>query len=199
MPRKTKNRKSNTTILVITEGSTEKLYLDSFRREVRLHNLTVSPKEATHSSLDAILKMAFKAYDSGVYDIICCAFDHDVDTTLTRKTRDDLRKARNKGIVFLDSNPSFEVWFLAHFLLPSHSYSNQGSVIDELNRHIPGYDKKKEWQEKHSMYQLLHDKLPRAIKNCEQLRISCVGDEKATYSNVDKFFTEVVKDYQFSL
>ncbi len=77
MGRKSKKIKLVRTMLIITEGSTEKLYFDSLRECLRIPGLSVVPREAKHSSLNDILKNALASYDEYMYDSVWVVFDQD--------------------------------------------------------------------------------------------------------------------------
>ncbi len=58
MARKSKRVPPVRPILVVTEGSSEKIYFTSLREALRVPGLTIIPKEAKHSSLQYVLEKA---------------------------------------------------------------------------------------------------------------------------------------------
>ena len=58
--------------------------------------------------------------------------------------KDIIGKAKKKNVSVLFSNPSFEVWFLDHYIYTEKSYLNQDELIADLKRYLPEYEKNKD-------------------------------------------------------
>ena len=58
MARKSKRIPPVRTILVVTEGRSEKIYFNSLRESLKVPGLTIIPKVAKHSSLQYVLEKA---------------------------------------------------------------------------------------------------------------------------------------------
>ena len=109
------SRKVNKTILIVTEGQTEKLYFESFpvlTLTVEAINLEGQSKLKLIESTQSIIENSDKEYDE-----IWCVFDMDIK--MGEKELSDFDNAITKGIE-LDfkvaySNDSFELWFYLHF------------------------------------------------------------------------------------
>lgn len=54
-------------------------------------------------------------------------------------------RKENKGIMFIETNPCTEFWFLLHFLptLQVKHYTSYEQLLPELQRYMPGYEKTK--------------------------------------------------------
>ena len=171
MPRKTNKIPSNKTILIVVEGQTEQIYFSEMNVYERNKGISVTTRKASHSDIGHIINSAISENSSGVYDSIWCVFDRDTvqRDNLETKLPQLIKKATQKGIKIADSNPAFEIWFLAHYQKPQLYYSSQDALIDELKKHIDGYVKDCRWLERKNIYSLLKDKQEQAIINCSIL------------------------------
>jgi hypothetical protein len=90
------------------------------------------------------------------------------------------------GILFAESFPCFEVWFLAHYVLPQKYYPNQNPVIQELQDHINGYCKELHWFRRSDLYSLLKTNQERAIERANKLlkQYEDTHDTKVTRTTV---------------
>ncbi|AEV29422.1 hypothetical protein SpiGrapes_1615 [Sphaerochaeta pleomorpha str. Grapes] len=191
MGRRSKKIELVRTMLIITEGSTEKLYFDSLRECLRIPGLTIVPREAKHSSLNDILKNALASYDEDAYESVWVVFDRDTQSHYSEKTRTLIAKAKRKGILFADSMPCFEIWILAHFCLPQAYYHTQEQVEDQLKRHIPGYAKEIDWHKRHSLYRELLPSLKNAITHGKALTAKAENDIQKTNTLVWKIIENI--------
>lgn len=191
MGRRSKRIKLVQTMLIITEGSTEKLYFDSLRDCLRIPGLTVVPREAKHSSLNDILKNALASYDEDAYESVWVVFDRDTQSEYSEKTKSLIAQAKRKGILFADSMPCFEIWILAHFCLPQACYHTQDQVEYQLKRHIPDYTKEIDWHKRHSLYRELLPSLKDAVNNGKALTQKAENDIQKTNTLVWKIIEEI--------
>ena len=195
MSRKTKKLKSNKTILIVAEGTTEKIYFSQMKSVERILGITIIPRQAKHSSLEAVLDTAIKEAKESIYDSIWCVFDRDI-LLGPRNTPDlqaKLQQAKSLGILFADSFPAFEIWFLLHFVLPQQHYSGQKELIKELEKHIKGYTKNNDWLIKAKLYTGLRPFLPVAKEN-SLILAKRNGKNKSpdcSMCNVFKLFDEI--------
>lgn len=196
MPRKTGKLKGNKTFLLVVEGPTEKIYFSDVKTNSHIPGVTITPKIAKHSDLNSILKTAISEFDTGVYDSVWCVFDRDtiVSNGMSEELTDQYNKALEKGIHFADSMPAFEVWFLLHFAMPAQFYSSQDSVIKELRKHIPDYDKDQRWLSSACLYTKLKPHLEEAMNKAVELdkKKESSENDTATISHVYKLFEELL-------
>ena len=190
MPRKTGKIPSNKTFLIVVEGKTEQLYFSEMKSIERIPGITIIPKQAKHSSLDSILKTALDEKKSKVYDSVWCVFDYDtiLEKGISEKTNKLKTQVEKCGIYIADSLPSFEIWFLLHYVIPQKYYSNQNALIKELYKYFPEYKKAM-----YSIYSKLKDFNNTAIKNSYSLseRNKQFQDSQASFCNVHKIFEEL--------
>jgi hypothetical protein len=112
---KVDSRQVNRTILIVTEGQTEKLYFESFpvlTLTVEAINLKGQSKLKLIESTQSIIENSDKEYDE-----IWCVFDMDIK--MGEKELSDFDNSILKGqeldFKIAYSNDSFELWFYLHF------------------------------------------------------------------------------------
>ena len=192
MPRKTRKIQSNKTVLIVVEGTTELNYFSEMKAVERIPGITVIPKQAKFSSVASIFKTALAEQKSKLYDAIWCIFDY--DTVLEKGMSEDTKKLKTEvekcGIYIADSLPAFEIWFLLHYVIPKKYYTDQESLIKELQIHLPEYKKSM-----HSLYSKLKTLHKTALEHSRRLEERKKKDEDSTASfcNVHKLFEEIEK------
>jgi hypothetical protein len=95
-------------------------------------------------------------------------------------------------VIFIETNPCTEFWFLLHFLpnVVCRRYDSYEQLLPELQKYMPGYEKTKRYFKRTNLYKFLTENgdLERAIQNSEKL---CLLSEKTpedliAYSEVYK-------------
>lgn len=200
MARAKKNKPVKNNLLLVVEGTTEKIYFERLKGLERYATLRIKPDLPKHSNLQSLLEYAKKEQKSGAYDYVWLVFDRDVLLTqnLPKTTLDLINnpeKLKSQGIDIADSMPCFEIWFLLHYCLAKQTYQKQDKLIEELCKHIPNYCKNQEWLAKNDIYAMLKDKIDTALKNSETLRERNKKVDSSDYSmcNVDLLITEIQK------
>lgn len=97
-----------------------------------------------------------------------------------------LRKyGKKKNVIFCDSLPSVEYWFLLHFQNTNKYFIDSKAVEMELKSFLSNYDKKTVFLEKERWVSILcgDNKLENAIQ-----RAKAFGTTGASYSNIHKAF-----------
>ena len=171
--RRNRTKPTKFKVTIIGEGETEWYYFNNLKATER-YKFKITPELPKHSDYKTIIKTARKKRDEG-YDLVFCVLD--MDRMLANKTElngynKEKNKSRlNKNIVFIETMPCIELWFLLHFysVYSNKIYLDYNSVSKELKKHIPDYDKTIKYLKKTKIYDYL-------LKN---------GDiEKAKESNV---------------
>ena len=200
MARQSKNKHTNTSILLVVEGTTEKIYFERLKGLERYSSLKIRPELPKHSDLTTLLAYAKKEQKSGVYNYVWLLFDRDILLTQniqksTLELINNPEKLKGQGINIADSMPCFEIWFLLHYCLPKQTYQNQDKLIEELCKHIPNYSKNQEWLDKNDIYAMLKEKVDTALENSETLRARNKDSDSSDYSmcNVDLLIREIQK------
>lgn len=169
-------------IAIIGEGETEWFYFDSLRI-ARRFPFKVAPDFPQHSDIQHILKLV-ESYIDRRYDHIVCLFDmdrlysHSTEMQMYQKAKTKYSKKKYSGrVLFIETNPCTEFWFLLHFLpnVVIRSYDSCEQRVPELQRYMPGYEKTKHYFTRTNLYQYLTENgdLKRAMENSEKLCQLC--------------------------
>lgn len=161
-------------IAIIGEGETEWFYFDTLRTSRRF-DIKIAPDFPRHSDIDDMLKLAEKYVNEG-YDYVVCLIDMDrimTDPTESKKYFERKKGRKFRKVVFVETNPCTEFWFLLHFLpnLSEKRYQNQTELIRDLQKYMPGYEKTKHYFKRTDLFCYLnqHGDINRAMQNAEQL------------------------------
>lgn len=161
-------------ITIIGEGETEWFYFESLRITCR-YPFKLSPDFPQHADIEHILKLA-KAKLTEDYDYVVCLIDMDrliEKSAEMQKYQSFKSRKENRNIIFIETNPCTEFWFLLHFL-PDNTvrrYQNYDQLIPELRKYMPGYEKTKRYFIKTKLYDYLraNGSIERAKSNAEKL------------------------------
>jgi hypothetical protein len=134
--RRVPSRPRKATVLIVCEGKeTEPNYFDRLKRdEPAWQHFAITVKRGRGGSRQGIAQFAVdRKNDFGAdYDHVWCVMDVEGPETL-----DEMQKALEllnaNSISAALSNPTFEVWLLAHFERTGTSFLNCGQVIARLN------------------------------------------------------------------
>ena len=193
MSRRTVSRRVRKSIAIIGEGLTEYRYVDDLRTTER-YRFSLVPGIPKHSDIDDIVRLARERVSAG-YDYVLCLIDMDViEGNYDKMEHYCALKNDNPKIIFVESSPCTEYWFLMHFMPGSSSkeYANYDAVAQELKKHIPNYDKTEAFFNKTHIYRELKEKgdMERAIglsRELDELRAK-EPEVYKSYSQMYKLF-----------
>ena len=146
-------------IAIIGEGETEWFYFDSLRVACR-YPFKVAPDFPQHSDIKHMLKLV-ESYLNKQYDYIVCLFDMDrllqysSEMQLYQKAKKEYSKKKYAGkVMFVETNPCTEFWFLLHFLpnVVCRRYESYEQLLPELQKYMPGYEKTKRYFIRTNLY-----------------------------------------------
>lgn len=128
------------------------------------------------------------------YDFIVCLFD--MDRLFQFPSEMQLyQRAKKKyagRVMFIETNPCTEFWFLLHFLpnIVCRRYENYNQLLPELQKYMPGYEKTKRYFIRTNLYKYLTENgdLERAMSNSEKLCQLCQEspEDLIAYSEVHR-------------
>ncbi len=193
MEKRVANRKVRKSIAIIGEGLTEYRYVDDMRTTER-YRFSLVPGIPKHSDVDDIVWLAQERLKAG-FDYVLCLIDMDViEGSHDKMEHYKALKRENPDIIFVESSPCTEYWFLMHYMPgpSSKEYSDYDAVAQALKRHIPNYDKTEAFFNKTHIYRELKEKgdMARAIeisRELEDLR-SREPEVYRSYSQMYKLF-----------
>lgn len=171
--RNTGKRRMKRILLVSAEGNknnkTEKLYLLHFKdqdTEIRF----VSGNETDPETMMKRLIEESEDYELAPSDLAICLIDADFDPRRDKAitaAESQIPPAQKETIRLILSAPSFEIWYICHFLYSTKQYQNKEEVLSTLSRFIPGYKKSED------VYQILAGKEEIAVQNAQKLEAWC--------------------------
>jgi hypothetical protein len=176
LKRRSFHRKEKARTLIVCEGKeTEPNYFRGLRQEDAVRErFNVVIQTSKGGSCLAVVERALqemnKATSRGeAYDDVWCVFDAE-HASQKEQVIEAQSLATANGMRLAISNPSFEVWLLAHFLRTKRSFADCDRVIQELNKYWQrefnrDYDKTDE-----RLYFLLANRTQTAIGNAQRVR-----------------------------
>lgn len=197
MERRVVNRKARKSIAIIGEGLTEYRYIDDMRTTER-YRFSLVPGIPKHSDLDDIVRLAQDRLKAG-FDYVLCLIDMDViEGSHDKMEHYKALKSENPDIIFVESSPCTEYWFLMHYMPgpSSKEYADYDAVAQALKRHIPNYDKTEAFFNKTHIYRELKEKgdMARAIEISWELESLRTKEPEVyrSYSQMYKLFDVIV-------
>ena len=196
-----KNKSSNAkrlSVAIIGEGLTEYRYIEWMKTTER-YRFRLVPGIPKHTDTANLVSLARKRKDEG-YDYVLCLVDMDViQNDHEQQAKYEKLKKQNSDIIFVESCPCTEYWFLMHFM-PSPSsrdYPDYEAVAKELKKHIPNYEKTESFFNKTNIYSFLKengdlDMAMEISRNLETLRAK-EPDVYKSYSQMHLLFDVIKK------
>jgi hypothetical protein len=173
MARKTQQRQERTTIALVGDGQTERIYFADLRDTDRPGGLTIKPDyPRTIGNYKGVLDRAVELVAG--YDEVYALIDADkIIQDKQQKAYSESKKAAEAlGVIVLENNPCFELWLLLHFVHTGKIFTDCDAVSTELNKtnRIPGYNKSQKFLINARLYKNYKQQLlSKAIGNAELL------------------------------
>lgn len=146
--------------------SRDKEYRDRIRLQFASGTKT-DPEGMVRELADSIRDKGFSKIENAV---AYCFIDTDCNKDKDPQIGSAERVAKKHSIDLIVSSPSFEVWFLCHYLQTIPNHTNQNDVIKALLKTLPDYKKSDE-----AMFETLRPNLPSAIETAKRLEKQCKG------------------------
>ncbi len=135
--------------MIVCEGEqTEQRYLNALRIhyrlstvDVKIHGEGAGPLEIIQCALDLVterLRDARRNRNVPAYEEVWCVFDREAFNE-PPSFQEALRLAARHQIRLAISNPSFEYWYLLHYVDSNRPFRDGQEMKAELRRYIPGY------------------------------------------------------------
>ena len=184
--RKQKMREPKPGIYIVGEGITEQYYFAHIKKLFGFH-CTIKPRFFGNTNIAEMRKKIEELLRDDIF--VICVFDADVSThneSERRKLVQLQHKYRNNSnLIFCDSLPSIEYWFLLHYLDSNRHFIDSNAAESALKRYIPEYEKTASFLEKEKWVRDLNsaNKLNQAIERAKRF-----APEQGSYSKVYKAF-----------
>jgi hypothetical protein len=171
-----------TTLLIVGEGqATEPNYFDGLKREDKVvAKFTVTVKGGHGFSPEKVVKEAIEYKERAErrgeeFDEVWCILD--VEGLEKQQSLEQAAAlADMNGIRLCLSNPSFEVWLLAHFERTARAFEDCEAVIQRLNKHWKKQHKEPYRKNDERVYYRISDHTQTAISNARWVRENHHGD-----------------------
>lgn len=173
-------------VTLIGEGITEQYYFKHIRTLFG-YRYTIKPYYFGTTSLKDMDRKIAEVLEGG--GVAVCVFDTDVSQRVQAEKQKLVRlfnKYRKKNnVIFCDSLPAIEYWFLLHFQNTNRHFNDANVVKKELEVFLKDYDKSASYLEKEKWVADLcaDNKLESTINKARNF-----GEAGASYSNVYKAF-----------
>lgn len=183
--RKQKFKEPLSGIYILGEGITEQYYFTHLKNLYNF-NCTIRPR---FSGITSFLDFEKKINELLKGDIIIiCVFDTDVSrknqVENERLVRLKTKYLKNKNVIFCDSFPSIEYWFLLHYITKCPHYTTSKAVEVKLRKYITDYTKTISFLEKEKWVKDMSSEIG-SLSNACLLAEKNSSNEKS-YSNVYK-------------
>lgn len=135
-------RRQSGAILIMGDGESEKTYfehLSDLYRNVHIRSVATAktgPAILIRKTREHVRKSDF---DSTKGDIIAIVMDLD-DRFAENEIREMELECNKLGFHLIISNPSFEVWLMCHYRIPTHPYTAT-ELYNEMDAELRGYNK----------------------------------------------------------
>ncbi len=175
LDRKSKERETYETVLIVCEGETELYYLDGLREELQLNKANICIKRCKRGTDPmSIVDEAIEEYnnDKG-YNRVYCVFDNEQSTYQAALNRIQAHSNNSVPIHATPSVPCFEYWLLLHFIETVKPYqhkerkSSGKQIKSELKRYIKNY--REGDKDIFKKIQLSEGDWKEAVKNAKQI------------------------------
>lgn len=173
MARKYRHQPQRSTVALVGDGQTERLYFSDVQDTDRPANLSIFPDYPRKiGNYKGVLDRAGSLV--GNYNHIYALIDTDKviqDHKQTAYARDKMA-AEASGIIVLENNPCFEIWLLLHFVHTGKLFRSCNEVTSQLRAEdrIPGYEKSEKFLRNAKLYKNYKSRLiEKAIPNAKRL------------------------------
>ena len=167
--RGTNRRKLKPVYLIIAEGKnkTEVLYLSHFQDQGKSYSIRFV-KAGYKTDVDSLYNVLIAKWEeldlsAKKGDLGFVILDIDNDQLKAQKVSALVKSNKNTAVRFVVSNPTFEVWLLLHFKYSTKQYKDGNSVIKDLRRYLPNYEKNRD------CFEVCKDKMKDAVDNSTKL------------------------------
>jgi hypothetical protein len=190
--RKQKLREPKSGIYIIGEGITEQYYFMHLKKLFGFH-CTIKPRFFGNTSIIRMKTKIEELLRGNIF--VICVFDLDVSmhNEDERKKLELLQNKyrKNKNLLFCNSLPSIEYWFLLHYKNTNRHFNDSKAVETALRKYISNYEKTAQFLEKEKwVYDLCsEDKLNEATERAKRFEL-----KHGSYTNVNEAIDVLIEE-----
>ncbi len=161
--RKSQNRTLKDALVVIVDGETEKWYVEDIKKHTSnrsMKEMSIKPDIPQYKSVEKLFDYAKEKTEKGYNEVVLIL---DADTILSstdeckkfkvyfenyRAVRGGKQRRRYvwmSKLRLIVNNPCLEFWYLLHFCDTQKFYANYKDIEVDLQKHLKGYDKSRQY------------------------------------------------------
>ena len=174
---------------IIGAGITEQWYFKHLQT-LRKYRVKIRPRYFGRENAVKLDKRVDDVLEGQGFAIV--VFDADVSQRNDKERqlvqRMKTKYANNKDVLFCDSLPSIEYWFLLHYKDAGRLFNTSNEVVKEIKKYNSQFDKSEKFLENDSRVKDLCDgkRLCQAIERCKQQEDKINRGASVSYSKVYK-------------
>ncbi len=172
--------------VIIGAGITEQYYF-SHIKSIYGFQFKIRPRYFGTESLFEIEKKIERVIEEG--RIAICVFDADVAYRNEKEKKKLValfkKYSKSKRVVFCDSLPSIEYWFLLHYKNTNRHFNDSSDILRELKKEIPDFEKTMNFLEKEKW---VSDMCSNNKLSIAKQRAKSFEHTATSYSNIYKAF-----------
>ena len=189
LKRRNLRRESPLIVVIVCEGRlAEPNYFRNYRD--RGNGLKIKIPNSTFTDPVNLVRFAINQKEKFDSDRVWCVFD--ADHHKEEEFRKAGLKASKSGIDICFSNPSFEIWYLLHFVYYESKIETK-TIDSKLKRYVPNYEKNKD------CFSELLGRRGNAIRNARKLKETHVNDGTELLSRNSNPSTQVFELVEYLL
>lgn len=159
------SRQRNPFIVIGCEGKnkTEETYFKNFNNRKCIVRFSKGNSTDPVGIVNDLVKFIDTETGREENDKYYAVFDTDVNKNLQSQIDEAKRIANENGVEIITSTPTFEFWYILHFLYTTKTYSSSEDVIEDLLNEVEQYEKKM------NLYPTIKENTEFAIKNAKKI------------------------------
>ncbi len=182
-------------VALIGDGKTEFAYIESLKIAFKdkLSGYSLKPRLPKDSSVKELERFIVDNLD---YDKVLCIIDMDTKLKKQKELTDYLelkRKYKRKShVIFYETHPCTELWFLYHFQYTTSVFGLfEPDLKRQLERKIPDYEKKPPFCTHQHIIKCGGDFDTAVVNGSKSIDSKNADDRSYTYSEMVLFFEEI--------
>ena len=160
------NRKRNSLIIIGCEGKnkTEETYFRNFNSRKCIIKFSKGNSTDPVGIVNELIKFIDTEIGREENDKYYAVFDTDVNKNLQNQIDKAKKIAEKNGVEIITSTPTFEFWYILHFLFTTKIYNSSKDVIEDLLNKVSGYTKNM------NLYPIIKENTKFAIENAKKVK-----------------------------